>query len=174
MFNANSPMNWGSWAMVLFAAFTALAFADSLHRSGRLRLGWLMPIARNKVVLAVGELFALVVSGYSGVLIAVTNQGVWSDTWLMGGLFICFSELSGMAVAAIVCDRMGATHTAVAVRRALFLFAAISAVVLAPFLAGLRLQQDRSLFSLAASLLRGRGRADRERPGAPGRGRTLL
>jgi formate-dependent nitrite reductase membrane component NrfD len=152
MFNANSPMNWGSWAMVIFAGFTALAFADSVHHSGRIRFSWLEPLTHNKVILAIGELFAMVVSGYSGVLIAVTNQGVWSDTWLMGGLFICFSELSGMAVAAIVCDRMGAVHTAVAVRRAFFLFAAISAVFLVLFLAGLGLQQDGSLTALVASL----------------------
>ncbi len=152
MFNANSPMNWGSWAMVIFAGFAALAFADSLHQSGRIRLGWLVPIAHSKILLAIGEFFAMVVSGYSGVLIAVTNQGVWSDTWLMGGLFICFSELSGMAVAAIVCDRMGAVHTAAAVRRALFTFAAISAVFLVLFLGGLATQQDGSLAALIASL----------------------
>lgn len=152
MFNANSPMNWGSWALVIFAGFAALAFADSLHHSGRLRIPWLEPITHNKVILGIGELFALVVSGYSGVLIAVTNQGVWSDTWLMGALFICFSELSGMAVAAIVCDRMNATHTAAAVRRALFAFAAVSAVVLVLFLAGLATQQDGSLTALVASL----------------------
>ena len=152
MFNANSPMNWGSWAMVIFAAFTALAFLDSLHHSGRLRFPGLEPVTHSKVLLAIGEFFAMVVSGYSGVLIAVTNQGVWSDTWLMGGLFICFSELSGMAVAAIVCDRMGATHTAAAVRRALFLFAAVSAAFLVLFLAGLATQQDGSLPALVASL----------------------
>jgi formate-dependent nitrite reductase membrane component NrfD len=152
MFNPNSPMNWGSWAMVIFAGFAALAFADSLHHSGRLRFGWLEPLTHSKILLALGELFAMVVSGYSGVLIAVTNQGVWSDTWLMGGLFICFSELSGMAVAAIVCDRLGATHTALAVRRALFLFAAISAAFLVLFLAGLATQQDGSLPALIASL----------------------
>ena len=145
-------MNWGSWAMVIFAGFAALAFADSLHHSGRIHLRWLEPISHSKVILAIGEFFAMVVSGYSGVLIAVTNQGVWSDTWIMGGLFICFSELSGMAVAAIVCDRMGATHTAAAVRRALFLFAAVSAVVLVLFLGGLALQQDGSLTALIASL----------------------
>jgi len=152
MFNANSPMNWGSWAMVIFAGFTALAFADSLHHSGRIRFSWLEPLSHNTVIIVIGELFALVVSGYSGVLIAVTNQGVWSDTWLMGGLFVCFSELSGMAVAAIVCDRMGATHTAAAVRRALFTFAAVSAVFLVLFLGGLATQQDGSLTALIASL----------------------
>jgi formate-dependent nitrite reductase membrane component NrfD len=152
MFNPNSPMNWGSWAMVIFAAFTVLAFADSLHHSGRLRLGWLEGISHNAVVLAIGELLALVVSGYSGVLLSVTNQGVWSDTFLMGGLFICFSELSGMAVAAIVSDRWGNAATAAAVRRAFFGFAAVSAVVLVIFLVGLATQQDGSLTALVASL----------------------
>lgn len=152
MFNPNSPMNWGTWAMLVFAAFTALAFADSLHHSGRLRLAWLEPLSHNTILLAIGEVFALIVSGYSGVLVNVTNQGIWSDTFLMGALFICFSELSGMAIAAIVCDRMGATHTALAIRRALFGFAAVSAVFLVVFLAGLATQQDGSLAALVASL----------------------
>ena len=152
MFNANSPMNWGSWAMVIFAAFTVIAFADALHHSGRMRFGWLEGISHNTVVLLIGELFALVVSGYSGVLLSVTNQGVWSDTFLMGGLFICFSELSGMAVAAIVSDRWGSAVTAAAVRRALFGFAAVSAVFLVIFLVGLATQQDGSLSALVASL----------------------
>lgn len=152
MFNANSPMNWGSWAMVIFAAFTALAFADSLVHSGRLRWRWIDPIAENKIVLAIGEIFALVVSGYSGVLVNVTNQGVWSDTFIMGGLFICFSELSGMAVAAIVSDRWGTPATALAVRRALFGFAAVTAVFLVIFIAGLAGQPDASLRTLLASL----------------------
>jgi formate-dependent nitrite reductase membrane component NrfD len=152
MFNPNSPMNWGSWAMIIFAGFTALAFADSLHHSGRIHFRWLEPLSHNPVVLIVGELFALVVSGYSGVLLNVTNQGVWSATFLVGGLFICFSELSGMAVAAIVSDRWGNAATAAAVRRALWMFAAVSAVFLVLFLAGLASQQDGSFTALAASL----------------------
>lgn len=152
MFNSNSPMNWGSWAMVIFGAFAALAFADALHHSGRLRFAWLEPISHNIVVLAIGELLALVVSGYSGVLLNVTNQGVWSDTWLMGALFICFSELSGMAVALIVSDRMGAARTSAALRTALFYAAAVSAVVLVLFLASMAAQQDGSLTALIATL----------------------
>jgi polysulfide reductase chain C len=152
MFNSNSPMNWGSWAMLIFAAFTAIAFANSLHHSGRMRFGWLEGISHNAIVLVVGELFALIVSGYSGVLLSVTNQGVWSDTFLMGALFICFSELSGMAVAAIVSDRWGNAVTAAAVRRAFFGFAAVSALFLVIFLVGLATQQDGSLSALIASL----------------------
>jgi formate-dependent nitrite reductase membrane component NrfD len=151
MFNANSPMNWGSWAMVLFGFFAAIAFFDALHHSGRLRLGWLPAISENIVVLAIGELLALVVSGYSGVLVNVTNQGVWSDTWLVGALFICFSELSGMAVALIVSDRMGAARTSAALRTAVFYAAIVSTIVLVIFLAGLGSQADGSLSALIAS-----------------------
>ena len=152
MFNPNSPMNWGSWAMVVFGLFTAIAFVDALHHSGRLRLPGFEPVAHNIVILGIGELLALVVSGYSGVLVNVTNQGVWSDTFLMGALFICFSELSGMAVAAIVSDRMGAARTSAAIRTALFGAAAVSAVVLVLFLAGLANQADGSLGALIGSL----------------------
>lgn len=155
MFNLNSPMNWGSWAMVIFAGFTALAFADSLHHSGRIRFAWLEPISHNVIILVLGELAALIVSGYSGVLLSVTNQGVWSDTFIMGGLFIAFSELSGMAVAAIVSDRMRANRTAMAVRAALFGFAAVSAILLVIFLVGLATQRDGSLGALVGSLLTG-------------------
>jgi len=151
MFNSNSPMNWGSWAMVIFGLFAAVAFADALHHSGRMRFGWLEGISHNIVVLAIGEILALVVSGYSGVLLNVTNQGVWSDTWLMGALFICFSELSGMAVALIVSDRMGATRTSAAIRKALFYSAAISAVVLVLFLGSMAAQQDGSLAALVGT-----------------------
>jgi len=152
MFNPNSPMNWGSWAMVIFGVFAALAFADALHHSGRLRFAWLEPVSHNVIVLAIGELVSIVVSGYSGVLLNVTNQGVWSDTWLMGALFICFSELSGMAVGLIVSDRMGAAHTSAALRTALFYAAAVSAVVLVVFLGSMAAQQDGSLSALVASL----------------------
>ena len=152
MFNVNSPMNWGSWAMVFFGAFAALAFADALHHSGRLRFARLEPISHNIVVLGVGEVLSLVVSGYSGVLVNVTNQGVWSDTWLMGALFVFFSELSGMAVALIVSDRMKATRTSAALRMALFYAAAVSAVILAIFLGSMAAQQDGSLAALVASL----------------------
>ena len=151
MFNSNSPMNWGSWAMVIFGLFAAVAFADALHHSGRMRFGWLEPISHNIVVLAIGEILALVVSGYSGVLLNVTNQGVWSDTWLMGALFICFSELSGMAAALIVSDRMGATRTSAAIRTALFYSAAVSAVVLVLFLGSMAAQQDGSLAALVGT-----------------------
>ncbi len=153
MFNVNSPMNWGSWAMVLFGLFTAIAFVDALHHSGRLRLPGFDPIAHSVVLLGIGELLSLVVSAYSGVLLNVTNQGVWADTIFMGGLFVAFSELSGMAVAAIVSDRMGATRTSAAIRTALLWAAIVSTVLLAIFLGALATQG--SLSAVVASLVVG-------------------
>ena len=154
MFNVNSPMNWGTIAILIFSGFALLAFVDSLHHSGRVRLPWIEGIAHNVPLLAVGETSAIVVSGYSGVLLNVTNQGVWSDTFLVGALFIVFSELSGLAVAAIVSDRMAATRTSAAIRVALFGAAAISAVVLVIFLVSLA-SDATALRALVASLLVG-------------------
>ena len=43
-----------------------------------------------------GGLLGLFIAGYTGVLLAVSNQPVWSDTWALGGLFLA-SGLSGSA-----------------------------------------------------------------------------
>jgi formate-dependent nitrite reductase membrane component NrfD len=157
MFNPNSPMSWGSWAMIVFAPFTLVAFLDSLQRVRGTTIPVLTPISRvlqsNLIWLGIGELLALGVSAYSGVLINVTNQGVWSDTYLMGGLFIAFSELSGIAVAAIIAGRVGNARTAEGVRNVLFGSAVISAVLLVLWLANL--QALGSFTAIAASLLVG-------------------
>jgi formate-dependent nitrite reductase membrane component NrfD len=155
MFNPNSPMSWGSWAMILFAPFTLISFLDSLQRVRGTVVPVLTPLssflARNVLWIIVGELIALVVSAYSGVLINVTNQGVWSDTYLMGGLFIAFSELSGIAVAAIIAGRTRNARTGAAVRSTLFGTAIVSAVLLALWLGNLAALG--SLSAVAASLL---------------------
>ena len=157
MFNTNSPMSWGSWAMIVFAPFTLVAFLASLERVRGTSIPVLTPISRalqgNLIWLVIGELLALGVSAYSGVLINVTNQGVWADTYLMGGLFIAFSELSGIAVAAIIAGRTGNARTAEGVRNVLFGSAVISAVLLVVWLANL--QALGSLGAIAASLLVG-------------------
>src|SRR5262249_49085090 len=40
--------------------------------------------------------FGLFLAGYTGVLLSVSNQPIWSDTWALGGLFLA----SGLSVAA--------------------------------------------------------------------------
>ena len=46
--------------------------------------------------MGVGALFGLFLAGYTGVLLSVSNQPIWSDTWALGGLFLA----SGLSVAA--------------------------------------------------------------------------
>ena len=94
-----SPMSLGSWALLVFGAFATVSFVDALVRDGRLRWGWVARLLGGvfgKLVALVGTLFALFIAGYTGVLLAVSNQPVWSDTWALGGLFLA-SGMSGSA-----------------------------------------------------------------------------
>ncbi|MEV4172879.1 NrfD/PsrC family molybdoenzyme membrane anchor subunit [Nonomuraea sp. NPDC049709] len=98
-----SPMSIGSWALVVFGAITTVSFAAALVRDGRLRLplvAWLDGRAFN----VVGSLFGLFIAGYTGVLLSVSNQPVWSDTWALGGLFLA-SGLAGAAALMLLLAR---------------------------------------------------------------------
>jgi formate-dependent nitrite reductase membrane component NrfD len=92
-----SPMSVGAWALVVFGGFVTVSFLDALRRDGRLggtttdRAGVLA-----KLWSVVGAVVGLFIAGYTGVLLAVSNQPVWSDTWALGGLFLA-SGLSGSA-----------------------------------------------------------------------------
>ncbi|MFC4113337.1 NrfD/PsrC family molybdoenzyme membrane anchor subunit [Nonomuraea zeae] len=98
-----SPMSIGSWALVVFGAVTTVSFAASLARDGKLGL----PLVRwldNRAFNVVGSLFGLFVAGYTGVLLSVSNQPVWSDTWALGGLFLA-SGLAGSAALMLLLAR---------------------------------------------------------------------
>jgi formate-dependent nitrite reductase membrane component NrfD len=92
MFKPWSPMSLGSWALLIFGLFTLLSFLGALSEAGR--LSW--PAARRfsspgvlgRVIAVLGGLFGFYVAGYTGVLLAVTNRPIWSDTPLLGMLFV--------------------------------------------------------------------------------------
>src|SRR5262249_31780945 len=46
--------------------------------------------------------FGLFLAGYTGVLLSVSNQPVWSDTYALGGLFLA-SGLSGAGALLVLC-----------------------------------------------------------------------
>src|SRR5439155_4845246 len=74
-------------------------FVDSLVRDGRLGWRWVARLlggAFGKLVVILGTILGLFIAGYTGVLLSVSNQPVWSDTWALGGLFLA-SGLSGSA-----------------------------------------------------------------------------
>ena len=92
-----SPMSVGAWALVVFAGFVTVSFLDALVRDGVIRRAKTDRAGvLAKLWAAVGALVGLFIAGYTGVLLAVSNQPVWSDTWALGALFLA-SGLSGSA-----------------------------------------------------------------------------
>src|SRR5437870_13337233 len=62
----------------------------------RNRGGGLVPMVVNRGFNIIGAVLAIFIASYTGVLLSVSNQPVWSDTWVLGGLFLA-SGLSGAA-----------------------------------------------------------------------------
>jgi polysulfide reductase chain C len=95
-------MSVGSWALLLFGVFAFVSFIEVRALDGRLRA----PVARalahalaggaGRVVNVAGALLGLYVASYTGILLSVSNQPIWSDTWALGGLFLA-SGLGGSA-----------------------------------------------------------------------------
>jgi len=108
-FNVVSPMSVGSWALVLFGLFSFVSFLGALADMGRLPAA--RPIASvlrggPGIVWGVfGTAFGVFICGYTGVLLAVSNQPVWSDGgWVLGGLFLA-SALAGSAALLLLLAR---------------------------------------------------------------------
>ncbi|HEX7300330.1 MAG TPA: NrfD/PsrC family molybdoenzyme membrane anchor subunit [Solirubrobacteraceae bacterium] len=109
-FRSETPMSVGVWALLVASVFSLVSFVDTLARDGRLR----HPLARRlagaldggagKVWNVAGSVVYLFVAAYTGVLLAVSNQPVWSDSWALGGLFLA-SGLSGSAALMLLLTR---------------------------------------------------------------------
>ena len=87
-----SPMSVGAWGLLVFGIF-AFASAAEAWLSDR-RGSPLVPPFLNRAFNVVGAVLGIFIASYTGVLLSVSNQPVWSDTWSLGGLFLA-SGLSG-------------------------------------------------------------------------------
>ncbi|MGH7750429.1 MAG: NrfD/PsrC family molybdoenzyme membrane anchor subunit, partial [Candidatus Dormibacteria bacterium] len=98
--HVGSPMSVGVWGLSLFAAVALISFLDAVAegRGGSGGLVGLMDGPVGSVVTIIGALLGLFVASYTGVLLSVGNEAVWSDTWTLGGLFVA----SGLSAAAVV------------------------------------------------------------------------
>jgi formate-dependent nitrite reductase membrane component NrfD len=92
IFHYWSPMSTGAWALLVFGIFAFVSAADAWL--GRARGGFLLPGVAGRFIGILGSLLGLFLASYTGVLLSVSNQPVWSDTWALGGLFLA-SGLSG-------------------------------------------------------------------------------
>jgi formate-dependent nitrite reductase membrane component NrfD len=87
-----SPMSVGVWALLVFGFFAFVSAAEA-WLSDR-RGSPLVPPFVNRVFNVIGAALGIFIASYTGVLLSVSNQPVWSDTWSLGGLFLA-SGLSG-------------------------------------------------------------------------------
>ena len=104
VFKAYSPMSLGAWGLTLFGLFSFVMFLGAVGEGGYLRwrvlagAGRVMSSVLGIVFMVIGAILGLFVAAYTGVLLAVSNQPVWSDTWTLGGLFL----VSGLSAATAV------------------------------------------------------------------------
>jgi formate-dependent nitrite reductase membrane component NrfD len=109
-FNSGTPMSVGVWGLLLASVFALVSFLDTLVRDGKLRhplarrLSTVMAGGAGKAWDVAGAVVFLFIAGYTGVLLAVSNQPIWSDTWALGGLFLA-SGLSGAAALLLLLTR---------------------------------------------------------------------
>ena len=89
-----SPMSVGVWGLLVFGFFVTVSAFDA-WLSNRRSAG-IVPMPLNRAFNVLGAVVAIFIASYTGVLLTVSNQPVWSDTWVLGGLFLA-SGLSGSA-----------------------------------------------------------------------------
>jgi protein NrfD len=124
MFKYWSPMSIGAWALLIFGLFSFLSFVGAITEDDdhfewpalrRLGAGWPVltklraPSASGRVIVVIGGMFGLYIAGYTGVLLAVTNRPVWSDTPLLGMLFIVSAASTSASLIVLLAERAGWT-----------------------------------------------------------------
>ncbi len=149
MLNVASPLSLGTYVILIFGFFTLVAFIDSLRHAGRIRTNDRYEgIAHNQIFQGVGGLFALLTGSYSGVLINVTQETVWTDSILHGAMYASMAAFGGVGVAAIVANRWGAgAGTIRALRDALLWITAINVLLLVGLLVNLNVYAQPLILS---------------------------
>jgi formate-dependent nitrite reductase membrane component NrfD len=101
-FNTTTPMSIGVWALVVGSVFALVAFLHALALDRKIRHPLAQRLAAGldgsagRAFHVVGAALYVFIAAYTGVLLAVSNQPVWSDSWALGGLFLA-SGLTGSA-----------------------------------------------------------------------------
>ena len=104
-----SPISVGAWALLLFGLFTGASFLGVLAEDARFGLGRLSGLARNLhqgpiglIFQVIGCLFGFFIASYTGALLTATNQPFWSDSPLIGALFLASAASTGIAVLLLI------------------------------------------------------------------------
>ena len=105
MFKYWSPISVGAWMLTVFGGLAFLSFLGVLAEHGRVGLGRFRGQERTLHSGPVGVGFSLLCAGvgffvasYTGVLLTASNQPFWSDTRLIGGLFLSSAAATSTAL----------------------------------------------------------------------------
>src|SRR5271170_2301866 len=108
-----SPMSIGSWVLLAFGFFTFVSFAGALAEDGWIPYPALSklraPAPLGLVVQLLGGISGFYVASYTGVLLAVTNRPIWSDTPLLGMLFVVSAASTSAALMTLLAHRSALT-----------------------------------------------------------------
>jgi Ni/Fe-hydrogenase subunit HybB-like protein len=136
-----SPISLGSWALLAFGVFSFVSFLGAIAEIGWFRAT--SPIARvlrggaGLVWSAIGTVFGLFICGYTGVLLSVSNQPVWSDAgWVLGGMFLASALAGSAALLLLFAGSRGDVDadTTVRLKRADRYFVILEAILIVLFL----------------------------------------
>jgi protein NrfD len=109
MFKYWSPMSIGSWALMIFGIFAFVSFLGALADAERIPwAAWRRvhpPSLLGRFIAAIGGIFGFYVAGYTGVLLAVTNRPIWSDSPLLGMLFIVSAASTSAALMILLAEK---------------------------------------------------------------------
>jgi len=105
MFKYWSPISVGAWTLTVFGGLAFLSFLGVLAEHERVGLGRFRGLVRTLHSGPVGVGFSLLCAGvgffvasYTGVLLTASNQPFWSDTRLIGGLFLASAAATSTAL----------------------------------------------------------------------------
>ncbi len=134
-----SPMSLGSWALLGFGLFSFVSFLGALGESAVSALDPFTRLLRGSVGAVwnvIGSALGFFIAGYTGVLLAVSNQTVWSDSgWVLGGLFLASGLTGAAALLLILADSRRDLDAGATVRLAIAdrNFVALEAILLVLF-----------------------------------------
>ena len=115
-----SPMSVGSWALAIFGALSSLSFVGVLAEDSRFGLGRFSKLARALHRGPIGIGFALIcaavgffIASYTGALLTASNQPFWSDSPVIGALFLASAASTGIATMLLL-RRHSTSHASLA------------------------------------------------------------
>ena len=107
MLKSYSPMSIGAWGLLVFSGFALLSFLGAMGDDDRRpRFSILRPPSILGTIISVlGGLAGFFLVSYTGVLLAVTNRPIWSDTPLLGAVFLASSASTSIALLLLLGSR---------------------------------------------------------------------